>query len=279
MIYLAARYKLKIYITSFYIINIILFMIIFLTKEVGEEMNISQVIIRIILSIIIGGLVGYNREYKNRPAGFRTHMLVCLGATIAALIQVKVGYFVLEEIAKNQAMSSILHVDVGRVICQVISGVGFLGAGAIIQTKGTVKGLTTAASMWAVAGVGIAIGMGFYVISILSGVSILVVLISLKKFEDRFIINTRNLSIEIRCKDLKALNEINDFFEEYQIRIRNIESISEEVYQYKIEAPQFVTINEIISGLIVNENISRVKEINYIWLMDFTFKNNLFDFT
>ena len=263
MIYLAARYKLKIYITSFYIINIILFIIIFLTKEVGEEMNISQVIIRIILSIIIGGLVGYNREYKNRPAGFRTHMLVCLGATIAALIQVQVGYFVLEEIAKNQAMSSILHVDVGRVICQVISGVGFLGAGAIIQTKGTVKGLTTAASMWAVAGVGIAIGMGFYVISILSGVSILIVLISLKKFEDRFIINTRNLSIEIRCKDLKALNEINDFFEEYQIKISNIESISEGVYQYKIEAPQFVTINEIISGLIANENISRVKEINY----------------
>lgn len=198
-------------------------------------MNITQVIIRILLSIIIGGLIGYNREYKNRPAGFRTHVLVCLGATIAALIQVQVGYFVLGEIAKNQAMSSILHVDVGRVICQVISGVGFLGAGAIIQTKGTVKGLTTAASMWAVAGVGIAIGMGFYVIS-----------------------------IEIRCKDLKALNEINDFFEEYQIRIRNIESISEEVYQYKIEAPQFVTINEIISGLIVNENISRVKEINYI---------------
>ena len=278
MIYLAARYKLKIYITSFYIINIILFIIIFLTKEVGEEMNISQVIIRIILSIIIGGLVGYNREYKNRPAGFRTHMLVCLGATIAALIQVQVGYFVLEEIAKNQAMSSILHVDVGRVICQVISGVGFLGAGAIIQTKGTVKGLTTAASMWAVAGVGIAIGMGFYVISILSGVSILIVLISLKKFEDRFIINTRNLSIEIRCKDLKALNEINDFFEEYQIKISNIESISEEVYQYKIEAPQFVTINEIISGLIANENISRVKEINYSCRMNLYHLDNFSNF-
>ena len=96
-------------------------------------MNITQVIIRILLSIIIGGLIGYNREYKNRPAGFRTHVLVCLGATIAALIQVQVGYFVLGEIAKNQAMSSILHVDVGRVICQVISGVGFLGAGAIIH--------------------------------------------------------------------------------------------------------------------------------------------------
>ncbi|MDM0469020.1 MgtC/SapB family protein [Clostridium perfringens] len=232
-------------------------------KKVGDKMNITQVIIRILLSIIIGGLIGYNREYKNRPAGFRTHVLVCLGATIAALIQVQVGYFVLGEIAKNQALSSILHVDVGRVICQVISGVGFLGAGAIIQTKGTVKGLTTAASMWAVAGVGIAIGMGFYVISVLSGVSILIVLISLKKFEDKFIINTNNLSIEIRCKDLKALNEINDFFEEYQIKISNIESISEEVYQYKIESPQFVTINEIISGLIVNKNISRVKEINY----------------
>lgn len=224
-------------------------------------MNISQVIIRILLSIIIGGLIGYNREYENRPAGFRTHVLVCLGATIASLIQVQLGYFVLGEIERNQAMSNILSVDVGRVICQVISGVGFLGAGAIIQTKGAVKGLTTAASMWAVAGVGLAIGMGFYEISILSGISILIVLISLKKFENKFIVNTKNLNIEVKCNDSKALSEINDFFEEYQIKISNIESNSDGIYKYKLDVPQFVTINEIISGLIGNENISKVKEL------------------
>lgn len=226
-------------------------------------MDIGQVIIRIVLSIVIGGLVGCNREYRNRPAGFRTHMLVCLGATIAGLIQVQVGHFVVEEIVQNQAINGILHVDVGRIVCQVISGVGFLGAGAIIQTKGTVKGLTTAASMWAVAGVGIAIGMGFYAISIFSGASILLVLISLKKFEDRFIIRTRNVNMEIKCNDIKALNEINDFFEEYQIKISNIETKEGNVYEYRIEAPQFVSINEIVSGLIINENINKVKKIGF----------------
>lgn len=226
-------------------------------------MDVVQVIIRIVLSIVIGGLVGCNREYRNRPAGFRTHMLVCLGATIAGLIQVQVGHFVVQEIAQNQAIDGILHVDVGRIVCQVISGVGFLGAGAIIQTKGTVKGLTTAASMWAVAGVGIAIGMGFYVISIFSGASILLVLISLKKFEDKFIIKTRNVNMEIKCNDIKALNEINDFFEEYQIKINNIETRDGDVYEYKIEAPQFISINEIVSGLITNENINKVKKTGF----------------
>lgn len=224
-------------------------------------MDISQVGIRILLSILIGGLIGYNREYENRPAGFRTHVLVCLGATIAALIQVQLGYFVIDEIKKNQALSGVLNVDTGRVICQVISGVGFLGAGAIIQTKGAVKGLTTAASMWAVASVGIAIGMGFYKISILSGISILVVLTFLKKFEDKFISKTKLLNIEIKCLNDKAISEINDYFEENQIRINNIESSCDEEYNYILEVPQSLTSNEIISDLISNKNINKVREI------------------
>lgn len=224
-------------------------------------MDISQVGIRILLSILIGGLIGYNREYENRPAGFRTHVLVCLGATIAALIQVQLGYFVIDEIKKNQSLSGVLNVDTGRVICQVISGVGFLGAGAIIQTKGAVKGLTTAASMWAVASVGIAIGMGFYKISILSGISILVVLTFLKKFEDKFISKTKLLNIEIKCLNDKAISEINDYFEENQIRINNIESSCYEEYNYILEVPQSLTSNEIISDLISNKNINKVREI------------------
>lgn len=224
-------------------------------------MDISQVGIRILLSILIGGLIGYNREYENRPAGFRTHVLVCLGATIAALIQVQLGYFVIDEIKKNQALSGVLNVDTGRVICQVISGVGFLGAGAIIKTKGAVKGLTTAASMWAVASVGIAIGMGFYKISILSGISILVVLTFLKKFEDKFISKTKLLNIEIKCLNDKAISEINDYFEENQIRINNIESSCDEEYNYILEVPQSLTSNEIISDLISNKNINKVREI------------------
>lgn len=224
-------------------------------------MDISQVGIRILLSILIGGLIGYNREYENRPAGFRTHVLVCLGATVAALIQVQLGYFVIGEIEKNQALAGVLNVDTGRVICQVISGVGFLGAGAIIQTKGAVKGLTTAASMWAVACVGIAIGMGFYKISILSGVSILIVLTCLKRFEDKFIDKTKILNIEIKCLNDKAIEEINDNFEDDEIRIENIESNCDGEYIYTLEVPHFISSNKIISGLISNKNIKKVREI------------------
>lgn len=224
-------------------------------------MDISQVGIRIILSIIIGGLIGYNREYENRPAGFRTHVLVCLGATIAALIQVQLIYFAGEELTKNPALSGVLKVNAGRVICQVISGVGFLGAGAIIQTKWAVKGLTTAASMWAVACVGLAIGMGFYKISILSGFSILIVLTFLKKVEDKFIYKTKKLNIEIRCLNDKAIDEINSYFEDYQIKIDSLESNCDGEYIYTLEIPHFITSNKIISGLIGNKNINRIREI------------------
>lgn len=224
-------------------------------------MDISQVGIRIILSIIIGGLIGYNREYENRPAGFRTHVLVCLGATIAALIQVQLIYFAGEELAKNPALSGVLKVNAGRVICQVISGVGFLGAGAIIQTKWAVKGLTTAASIWAVACVGLAIGMGFYKISILSGVSILIVLTFLKKVEDKFIDKTKKLNIEIRCLNDKVIDEINSYFEDYQIKIDSLESNCDGEYIYTLEIPHFITSNKIISGLIGNKNINRIREI------------------
>lgn len=224
-------------------------------------MDISQIGIRILLSILIGSFIGYNREYENRPAGFRTHVLVCLGATIAALIQVQLVYFAGAELAKNPALSGVLKVNAGRVICQVISGVGFLGAGAIIQTKWAVKGLTTAASIWAVACVGLAIGMGFYKISILSGVSILIVLTFLKKVEDKFIDKTKKLNIEIRCLNDKAIDEINSYFEDYQIKIDNLESNCDGEYIYTLEIPHFITSNKIISGLIGNKNINRIREI------------------
>ncbi|EGT3617096.1 MgtC/SapB family protein [Clostridium perfringens] len=224
-------------------------------------MDISQIGVRILLSILIGGFIGYNREYENRPAGFRTHVLVCLGATIAALIQVQLVYFAGVELAKNPALSGVLKVNAGRVICQVISGVGFLGAGAIIQTKWAVKGLTTAASIWAVACVGLAIGMGFYRISILSGVSILIVLTFLKKVEDKFIDKTKKLNIEIRCLNDKAIDEINSYFEDYQIKIDSLESNCDGEYIYTLEVPHFITSNKIISGLIGNKNINRIREI------------------
>lgn len=229
-------------------------------------MNIYEVALRIVLAIVIGGGVGFNREYENRPAGFRTHVLVCLGATVAALIQVQLGYYVVNEIAKTPNLSGVLSVDIGRVICQVISGVGFLGAGTIIRTKASVKGLTTAASIWAVACVGIAVGMGFYTISILSGIGIVIALVLLKRFEYRFINKLDVIKFKIEYTDkAKVIKEINDTLEADEITIKNIEFINADDRReciYTLLLPQTIKQNELISMIVMNEGIIRAEKIS-----------------
>lgn len=229
-------------------------------------MNIYEVALRIVLAIIIGGVVGFNREYENRPAGFRTHVLVCLGATVAALIQVQLGYYVVNEIAKTPNLSGILSVDTGRVICQVISGVGFLGAGTIIRTKASVKGLTTAASIWAVACVGIAVGMGFYTISVLSGIGIVIALVLLKRFEYRFINKLDIIKLKIEYTEkTKVIKEINDTLEDDEIAIKNIEFISDEDRRecvYTLLLPQTMKQNELISMIVMNEGVIKAEKIS-----------------
>ena len=229
-------------------------------------MNIYEVALRLVLAIVIGGVVGFNREYENRPAGFRTHVLVCLGATVAALIQVQLGYYVVNEIAKTPNLSGVLSVDTGRVICQVISGVGFLGAGTIIRTKASVKGLTTAASIWAVACVGIAVGMGFYTISILSGIGIVIALVLLKRFEYRFINKLDVIKFKIEYTEkAKVIKEINDTLEADEITIKNIEFINVDDRReciYTLLLPQTMRSNELISMIVVNDGVIRAEKIS-----------------
>ena len=229
-------------------------------------MNIYEVALRIVLAIVIGGVVGFNREYENRPAGFRTHVLVCLGATVAALIQVQLGYYVVNEIAKTPNLSGVLSVDTGRVICQVISGVGFLGAGTIIRTKASVKGLTTAASIWAVACVGIAVGMGFYTISILSGIGIVIALVLLKRFEYRFINKLDVIKFKIEYTEkTKVIKEINDTLEADEITIKNIEFINGDDRKeciYTLLLPQTIKQNELISIIAMNDGVIKAEKIS-----------------
>ena len=129
-----------------------------------RDFSTSSVLLRLLLATLCGALVGLERSYKNRPAGFRTHMLVCIGACTASMTGI---YLYLVE---N------LPTDISRMGAQVIAGLGFLGAGTIIVTKKhTVKGLTTAAGLWVSGVMGLAIGAGFYEGGILVMILILVV--------------------------------------------------------------------------------------------------------
>ena len=116
-----------------------------------RDMNLLSVTVRVLLAVSCCGLVGLEREYKRRPAGFRTHILICLGAAMTTLT----GQYLVLVMNYNT--------DMGRLGAQVVAGIGFIGAGTIIVTKGNrVKGLTTAAGLWTAAIIGLALGCGFY---------------------------------------------------------------------------------------------------------------------
>ena len=128
-----------------------------------REINVASICLRIILSIIIGGVLGLERGRKNRPAGFRTYVLVCLGSAMVMMT----NQYVFQEYGVS---------DPTRMGAQVISGIGFLGAGTIVKDGFNVRGLTTAASLWAVACIGLAAGAGLYSGAILATIFIYVTL-------------------------------------------------------------------------------------------------------
>lgn len=117
--------------------------------------------IRLAVSVVIGGLIGLERELGGKPAGLRTIILVSLGSTVLLLIGLELGL--------NGA-------ELARIIAGVVTGIGFLGAGAIIRARGEVYGLTTAATIWLASGLGIAIGAGYYMLAVLATIAVLVVL-------------------------------------------------------------------------------------------------------
>ncbi len=134
----------------------------------------SEVIVRLVLALVLSGLVGLEREVSGRAAGFRTHILVCIGSTLIMLTSLHLFFYF-------HGMG--VNVDPGRFAAQVVSGIGFLGAGTIIHIRDSVRGLTTAASLWVAAGIGLAVGSGFYVGALGATVLVLVVLFLLSHLE------------------------------------------------------------------------------------------------
>ena len=117
-----------------------------------------SVLARLALAVVLGGLIGLERETEGKPAGMRTHALVCLGSALFMLISIRSPEF----------FPGAKTVDPGRIAAGVVTGIGFLGAGTILRASGSVKGLTTAASIWAVAAIGLAVGVGYYITAVVA---------------------------------------------------------------------------------------------------------------
>src|SRR5216117_666211 len=140
--------------------------------RMGEwaSMDLS-VALKLVLAAALGGMIGMERELRDKPAGLRTNILICVGSTLFMSI--------------STTVAQILGGDPTRIAAQIISGIGFLGAGAVLQSHGFVLGLTTAATIWVVAGVGMALGSGMYVVALFTTAMSLVTLYFLSFVEDR----------------------------------------------------------------------------------------------
>ncbi|MBN1271997.1 MAG: MgtC/SapB family protein [Candidatus Aminicenantes bacterium] len=133
----------------------------------------TETILKLVLAVALGGLIGLERESSNKPAGLRTNILICVGSAAMMIL----SFILVPEESQNNG-------NVTRIAAGVITGIGFIGAGTIIQSRGNVAGLTTAATIWAVSGLGLLIGSGNYVIALIFTVLIILVLVIFRYFED-----------------------------------------------------------------------------------------------
>lgn len=175
-----------------------------------REMNVASVLLRLTVAMLFGGFIGLERERKRRPAGFRTYMLVCLGAALTMLLSQYESYMVTHAWHET-AMEIGLRTDVSRFGAQVINGIGFLGTGTILITEQReVKGLTTAAGLWASACMGLAIGAGFYEGMLLGFLTIFLSIKVLPYVEGFLLARSRNMNLYV---ELTALERMKDFIQ------------------------------------------------------------------
>ncbi|MDY6872744.1 MAG: MgtC/SapB family protein, partial [Chloroflexota bacterium] len=176
-----------------------------------------QIILRILLGALLGAVIGFERERDNQPAGLRTHMILVVGATLAMVLSINLGYLY----ARPGTPA-----DPARLAAQVISGIGFLGAGAILRYGYNVKGLTTATSLWTMAIVGMAVGAGYYLIGVVTTAIMLVVLGLLNIIENRWVRTSVSRFISIQAsynkgvvKNIRQLvNEFSDDLVSFNIQ-------------------------------------------------------------
>lgn len=233
-------------------------------SEFTNELPLYEIILRIVMAIIIGGVIGYERGHQNRPAGFRTHILVCLGAAIVSMIQDQLRVNILKYTILHPEVAQVLKTDLGRIGAQVVSGIGFLGAGTIMRDKGIIGGLTTAASIWATGCLGLSIGWGFYYLAIPAGIGIVIVLVTLKKLERYWIENKHIMKIDIQYNKEYSYSDIliknYNIFKEMNVRIKDVtKSIEENKISYTlIVAKQMETV-DVLLELSKYEHISQVQ--------------------
>ena len=177
-----------------------------------RDITMLSVTVRMLLAVLCGGLIGLERAYKRRPAGFRTHILICLGASMTTMT------------SQFLYLNMHYYTDMARLGAQVIAGIGFIGAGTIIVTRQQrVKGLTTAAGLWAAAIIGLAIGGGFYEGGLCGTVIVLLAELYFSELEYRVLDHAPEINLYMEYRDKECLDRVLYLFRISRLKLQNME--------------------------------------------------------
>ena len=220
--------------------------------------------IRLVVAVTVGCIIGIERERKNRPAGMRTHVLVCVGAATIAILESMLIHDTISLNTLNERTG--IAVSVGRISAQVVSGIGFLGAGTIFVSQKKIAGLTTAASLWNVACLGLAAGMGYYKLA-LAGCCVVIVTLM---FMQRMVHVNAIKNVEVKFIHRKeTLAFINAYFEEANIKVLDVDFHVENNQDYNLytnlytlHLPDRTTYTDIVNHLSEHANVQSVRTRN-----------------
>ena len=222
----------------------------------GTNLDTLSIVVRLVLAVVCGGVIGLERERKRRPAGFRTHILICLGAAMTTLT----SQFISLELG--------LFTDPARLGAQVIAGIGFIGAGTIIVTKRRqVKGLTTAAGLWVSAIVGLCCGAGFFEGAVVTTVIILIAELAFSRLEYFIISHARVSNIYVEYSSTEVLGKIIDTIKQADAFIIDLEiskkasSDQKLTVSFSIKAPRKTSCQTIMTRLSEVEGVLSVEEL------------------
>lgn len=233
-----------------------------------RQFSFPSMMLRVLLAMLMGGIVGFEREKKRRPAGFRTYMLVALGAAMTVMLSQYLDYMLNHQWLATASRIGI-KTDVSRFGAQVINGVGFLGAGTIIVTgRREVKGLTTAAGLWASACMGLAIGAGFYECMLISFLLIVMSMKFLPYIENLIMSKAVNMSIYVEVDNIENLGNVLGFLKREEVRIYEVEldkQQNEHVSQINsllsIRLPMRCQHTELLAALSTLEGVISIEEV------------------
>lgn len=232
-----------------------------LTHEFGQMLSWETLLFRIAVAVFVGAVIGIDREIKNRPAGMRTHVLVCVGSALVALIEQQ---YVSDVVRLGQA--SLINVSMGRITSTVVSGVGFLGAGTIFTAEHKITGLTTAASLWCTACIGLAVGSGYILMAIFAGIVVLVILRLMQRIIHVHTLKKLEVQFVHRQETLAFLNE---YFAGMGVKVLDVDFHAEtkrdgNLYTnlYTLTIPNHTNYVEIMATLSEHANIRAVRTRN-----------------